>query len=597
MIRAALTGAAGSKETGVCKRAELPPTWAGRRSLLRARRGRGGGGGRGEQAPPRRRRALPKELPEAAQAHQHPGRSGAGRVREGQLDAARGHVEEARRAAPALDARIEARLLEVDGHLALARGDAEAALRSFEGLARVAGGAALTGAQLLAAIGRARAVDALGRTGARAAYQEAERLVDGWARLVPVGRIATPSSPATTISSRAIACISHGQRGTAAEAAEAARRSRSGRSRACSGRRRSRPSARSGRFGAEARPRLTRTERDALENDAKGDWGRPADELGRVVVCERTQGRAPRPTSRGTLVVLLGGAVPAERGRAPDPANDDLLRPASGSSVYHPIRRGWAGFAITASGTVQRALPGLDAGAPAAQSLRRRDALGLRRGHRRRREDPLPRLRRPRRAPSPRPALAGPAAARALAPIEYGLDLPGRVWRCTPVRAHPLASSSRSLGHFSSAHAEAQLVLASMRARGAWACLGSRAGKRRSPPCRARCSAPIPQHFHYAGHGHFGEGEEESALSLADNGSLSVNDVLTLPRAPRFVVLSGCETAGAAGRAMAQGLGLAQAFLVSGVSTAVAATRRVDDHRTGRLMATFYGALLPRRSR
>ena len=49
--------------------------------------------------------------------------------------------------------------------------------------------------------------------------------------------------------------------------------------------------------------------------------------------------------------------------------------------------------------------------------------------------------------------------------------------------------------------------------------------------------------LHYAGHGDFaGETGWESALRLADDGQLTLPDILALDRVPSTVVLSGCET-------------------------------------------------------
>jgi len=104
--------------------------------------------------------------------------------------------------------------------------------------------------------------------------------------------------------------------------------------------------------------------------------------------------------------------------------------------------------------------------------------------------------------------------------------------------------------------------------------------------------------FHYAGHGRYaGRDGWESALPLADHGELTVADVLALPRAPRRVVLLGCETARSSADAAegGAGLGLAQAFLVAGAEEAVAATRDVDDAVAGAIAEGLYAGDAPRR--
>jgi CHAT domain-containing protein len=57
---------------------------------------------------------------------------------------------------------------------------------------------------------------------------------------------------------------------------------------------------------------------------------------------------------------------------------------------------------------------------------------------------------------------------------------------------------------------------------------------------------------------------------------------------PRFVVLSGCET-GLSSAALEQpGIGLAQAFIVSGAAAVIASVRPVADTTAARLTADFY---------
>ncbi len=590
-LRAALSAAVRSPETGVCKRAELL-TNLGSSAIPRERE---------EGAPPPSSEAS-ELLEEAAELYQRgcpkPLKAlntlsdlALAELREGRADAARRHIEEARRAAPVMDARIEARLLDVEAHLDLARGDDEAALRGFDRLARIAGSAQLTGAELLAAIGKARALEALARTAAaRAAYEEAEHLLDAWTRLGPVGqdRDAFVAGNNDQLSRHRVHFLM--QRGTAAEAAEAARRSRS----------RSLASvqwaAQVETLSAERRAlwyetlEVYRTQRDAIDAEAREDWKLPADRLARAVAARIAAKAELQADLEKILAALLADAEQGDRHDRPSTGGNDLPQPEPGELflVYHPIRRGWVGFAITASGTAHHVLGALDPRAPAAQLapvILSPFAAAV---------DAASRIRfLAYGALDARDLHALPWGGRPLielAPVEYGLDIPGRVRRPTPSRTTALVVSNPA-GTLPSAQAEGAAVRASLHdARG----LGVERLDGRDATLASVQRAlrhPDLDCFHYAGHAHFGEGEEESALSLADNGSLSVSDVLALPRAPRFVVLSGCETAGAAGDAAAQGLGLAQAFLVAGASAAVAATKRVDDDRTGRLMATFYGAL------
>ena len=92
---------------------------------------------------------------------------------------------------------------------------------------------------------------------------------------------------------------------------------------------------------------------------------------------------------------------------------------------------------------------------------------------------------------------------------------------------------------------------------------------------------------HYAGHGVFAGLEGwESALPLAGGGRLGVADVLALAPAPARVVLSGCDAAKSEGEA--EGLGLAQAFVVAGSNEVLAPTRPVSDTLAAKLASRVH---------
>jgi CHAT domain-containing protein len=100
----------------------------------------------------------------------------------------------------------------------------------------------------------------------------------------------------------------------------------------------------------------------------------------------------------------------------------------------------------------------------------------------------------------------------------------------------------------------------------------------------------------YAGHASFaGLDGWESHLGLEANSLLTVGDILTLPEAPAYVVLSGCETAATAAERGASGLGLAQAFVLAGARWVVASTRPVKDVDASAIVTALYAgrAVLP----
>jgi cellulose synthase operon protein C len=82
-------------------------------------------------------------------------------------------------------------------------------------------------------------------------------------------------------------------------------------------------------------------------------------------------------------------------------------------------------------------------------------------------------------------------------------------------------------------------------------------------------------------------------LPLAESSELTLGDVLALARAPRWVVLSGCETGRAGAAAPAESLGLAQAFLAAGSRSVLAAVRPVADDTAAALVDGYYRAWSP----
>ena len=97
--------------------------------------------------------------------------------------------------------------------------------------------------------------------------------------------------------------------------------------------------------------------------------------------------------------------------------------------------------------------------------------------------------------------------------------------------------------------------------------------------------------MHFSGHGKFeGTYGWDSALDLGERNRLTLGDILALERAPRQVVLSSCETGQQSSEAPVASLGLAQAFLVAGAQSVVAAVRPVGDSDTAALFRDFYRA-------
>lgn len=95
--------------------------------------------------------------------------------------------------------------------------------------------------------------------------------------------------------------------------------------------------------------------------------------------------------------------------------------------------------------------------------------------------------------------------------------------------------------------------------------------------------------FHYAGHGEFNQNViSDSALILANNSQLNVGDILALPKAPRHVVLSACESAKTDKAFPLEGLGLAQAFALAGSESVIATSRPVKDELSEFITTKLY---------
>jgi tetratricopeptide (TPR) repeat protein len=173
--------------------------------------------------------------------------------------------------------------------------------------------------------------------------------------------------------------------------------------------------------------------------------------------------------------------------------------------------------------------------------------------------------------------------------VIYSLDLPVR--RPSPLAGRPralLVSNPRSgQGYLPAARTEADRAAAVIKGWRGWTL--ERLDDRE--PTRAAVSSRLPDTdlFHFAGHGSFaGFGGWDSALPLADGSLLTLGDILTLRRVPRWIVLSACDAGRPSPDAPGEGIGLANAFLLAGSQAVIAANRIVDDKTAGDLLSRFY---------
>ncbi|WP_438037596.1 CHAT domain-containing protein [Sorangium sp. So ce128] len=505
----------------------------------------------------------------------------------GQTDAARALLDEARRTDARPDAGVAMYWLEIEGRVALGSGDPASALEIYGRLARLADASELPEGRYRAALGRGRALEAMGRLDmAAVAYEQAEELRGDLGALVPLGQGRGGYLGRLEESARRLVDLL--LRRDPRRAARAARRSRARALAAL------RWIDRIEALGGEERARWERAlaayhdARAAFDEEGRDDWRLSSDELEAVRVARAAHGRSIRARlEEALLLVRQGEPAAVEVEAAPALDEGELML------VVHPIREGWAGFAVTGGGVVARRLPALDASAPAA-------ALA-------------PRLLAPfdaqlRAATRLRVAAHGelarvdfhalpwdgaPLVARM--PVTYGLDLPrggprpaeGAGAGRAPERALVVADPRRDLP---AARREADAVAAALTGKGLRVeRLSGGLATRRA--VAGALEEPGLALFHYAGHGVFGGLDGwDSSLALSGGSELAVGDILALRRAPARAVLSGCDTARteAAPGARGLGLGLAQALLIAGARSVIAASRPVDDALAERVMAALY---------
>ncbi len=503
-------------------------------------------------------------------------------LQQGDVDGVERHLARAKGAPPT--AEIAGWMLEITGRLALLRGRGSEGLARYDELAARARAASAPDLLWRALLGRGRALTSLSRErDAIAAYRDAERVLDRQVLAIPLtgGRAGFLGHRGQSAALLADVLVQQNRPG---EAAQAVRRSRA---RAIASATRVervaglRPEARARWEDALAR---YERERDALDDEAKDDWGLSADKVAKAHAARRSREEEMQAALDDAFTALADR--PLEAGDLAPPREGDLLL------VYQDFAGASArGFAVDSEGTVTRALPLPPADAP-AEELGRALLLPF--------ASAIDRARRIR-------VLATGALLRvdfhalpfrgeplvAHAPVDYPLDLRvGAGPSARPAAERPqalvVADARNNLGR---ARREAELVTSRLAAR--WTVqtlLGDAAQKGAVLDALGRADF-----FHFGGHGVFaGRTGWESTLSLADAGALTLGDVLSLSRVPAHVVLSGCETGRSAEAARVVDASLAGVFVAAGSEAVVAATRSVTDDLGAAMAAALYSdASLP----
>lgn len=295
-----------------------------------------------------------------------------------------------------------------------------------------------------------------------------------------------------------------------------------------------------------------RRERAALEADAANDWSLPDAELVRVREARAVREKALRTSLEAATAVL-------DRSRAELPPWK--LEPGVVALALHPTSAGYVLLAATADETIARTVPLLENLDSLAEVLRAAKRVRVIGGN----ELDVHAI-----------VFDGaPLGERVV--VEYSLDL----------AAAPANSATRTVlvsdpdGNLPSARAEGDAI---EKLAPSPVLRFHQTAAKLVDVSAALADASV---FHFAGHGRVGESGLESSLALADGARLTVADLIALPRAPSFAILTACEAAHASQRA--EGLGLAHAFVLAGARAAIAPTRPVKDELALAVARALYG--------
>jgi hypothetical protein len=504
-------------------------------------------------------------------------------------------------AAPlAAQANVRERLwwLDLQGREAIADGDPARALRSYDELAKVAARSSSPEGRFRAALGRARAHLRIAdrdehsrRVAALADLAEADRLIDTQSWLIPAheGRdtFIAQREAATRLYLELL--LADGQR---RRAFDLARRDRSRLLRQLVVTARlSELTPAAQRAWDEAMSRYWNL-RDAVDRQAADEWQLPGDQVKRAREDRESQLAQARKDLDAAMASLAGSASGEE------PENESLSPPRPGEVIlaYHPLPHGWVAFAAHAKGIEVTTfdLP--------FRPIQNPDILGrMLLAPFRTVLEPAERVRvlaygsRLRSVDFDGLTLDGvPLLARHL--VVYSLDLPARLSTRPPSRTPDRRAAllvADPEGNLPAARPETEAVEAAIRSWGAgWAIT-----RLNGPAAKAetlRTALPGIDLFHFAGHGNFaGLGGWESELRLAGGSRLSLGDILALRRVPAWVVLSSCDAGHSSDQASGEGAGLAQAFLLAGSRSVIAATRPVADATAAELVRELYRGWQP----
>ncbi|MCH9651169.1 MAG: CHAT domain-containing protein [Deltaproteobacteria bacterium] len=505
-------------------------------------------------------------------------------LHQGSLEAAQDALELAMREVPSPPGWLREWRWVVEGRIALALNRPAAALEPFQALEAYAESRLLFGSRWRAAVGKGRALEALGKTEqALASYRKADDLLDSSGLEVESSYSHEPESSWAFF-----------ERGTrfhldllvkAGKRQEALQLARSSRRRAL-------------------RHLATRARLEALTGDALTEWSQlqgrydllrgeveklleeerkvPLDGLEEIEARRRVLAGRQREIVDEVLEFLSFNGNPGDRLVQPfEP------RPGEVTLVYHPLPLGWAGFAVDEKGIQVEVLDFEDPRPASPEDLSShllepfREAIGRARRVRILPYGPLWQV----------DFQTLPMAAGILLeshPVVYGLDLPGAQHR------RPLAGGRALLvedptGSLVHARREILSLKQSLESQGLWQVSTLSGASVNAATLRSFWDREAVDLFHFAGHAEVeNRGGQEAGLLLAKGSRLTIDDILTRERAPGTVVLSACSVVGVDTGRASVGMGLAQAFLLAGSREVIGPTGPIDDSTAAALIELFY---------
>jgi cellulose synthase operon protein C len=322
--------------------------------------------------------------------------------------------------------------------------------------------------------------------------------------------------------------------------------------------------------------------RSTVESDAAERW--------QLAVSEKKRALEAEVAMLGEAQEALDGALDV----LPNAGEDKLSPPAPGEVIltYHPLRGPrWAGFAATVQG-IEVATFNLPDPLPTnpadlsrlllKPSASFQSAIAASKSVRVLPYGPL------RSVDFHALPFDGDEPLLATHLVAYSLDLPVHA-SPPPLSGRPVALVvSNPTSDLQSAEAEGKTVAAAIRRWPArWT--PEPLDGRDAQSGKVLRMLPGASFFHYAGHGTFGGfAGWNSELPLANKSRLTLSDILSLPRAPDWIVLSACDAAHTSEEAPGEGVGLANAFLLAGSRGVVAARQQVPDPSANALMYELY---------